>query len=61
MTKYKMVCRHCQSDNVTQVCDARWNLDSQQWEVSDTWNNYYCQECDGETRIDRAETNEVTA
>lgn len=55
MSKYKYVCRHCQSENITQVCDARWDVDKQSWLVSDTWNNYYCHDCDGDARVDKPE------
>lgn len=53
--KYKMICRHCKSENITQTCDAKWDTDKQSWFINDTWNNYYCQECDGEARVDREE------
>jgi hypothetical protein len=59
MTKYKMICKHCQSDNITQVCDTRWNFDKQQWIVSDTWNNFYCHDCDNSTNINKLENIEV--
>jgi hypothetical protein len=61
MNTYKIVCRHCQSEDVTQVCDARWDIEKQAWKISDTWNNYYCHDCDGDARVNRIEiTQEVT-
>lgn len=53
METYKMVCKHCRSDNITQTCDGRWNFERQSWILSDTWNNYYCHECDGEAKVEK--------
>jgi hypothetical protein len=55
MSKCKYVCKHCRSERIYQNCDAKWDVQKQSWFISDTWNNYYCQECDGEARIDKIE------
>lgn len=50
--RVRMVCRHCRSTNVKADAYAEWNEDSQQWEVSATFDKGgYCDDCDGETRI----------
>jgi hypothetical protein len=55
MKAYRMVCKHCKSEGITQTCDARWDFEKQAWLISDTWNNYYCHECDGETKVEKSE------
>jgi ribosomal protein L37AE/L43A len=46
------VCSYCGSENVKADAYAVWNTDTQQWEVSATFDKgAYCDECDGETRI----------
>ena len=49
----KMVCTTCRGINV--MCDAYaiWNLQRQEWELSNTFDKgAYCDDCDGETTID---------
>ena len=47
------VCSHCGSENVKVDAYAVWDAETQQWEVSETFDKgAYCQECDGETRVD---------
>jgi hypothetical protein len=50
--KQVKVCYHCGSGDV--LCDAyaAWDVDSQQWELSSTFDKgAFCNACDGETRI----------
>ena len=52
----KMVCTTCRGINV--MCDAYaiWNLQRQEWELSNTFDKgAYCDDCDGETTIDEEE------
>ncbi len=56
--RIKMVCKECGSDDV--LCDAYavsvWDVDTQQWEVVNTFDKgAYCNECDGETRLEQEE------
>ncbi len=54
--RIKMVCKECGSDDV--LCDAYavWDVDTQQWEVANTFDKgAYCNECDGETRLEQEE------
>ena len=51
--KRKAVCHTCGSVNV--LCDAyaEWNVRKQTWEIANTFDKgAYCNDCDGETRID---------
>ena len=51
--KYHWVCAHCGSKNVS--CDAtvRWSYESQAWEVSDVLDGDYCDDCEGECRVEQ--------
>jgi hypothetical protein len=47
------VCRHCGSENVKADAYAVWDVDAQQWEISETFDKgAFCEPCDGETRIE---------
>jgi len=46
----KMVCSNCGSDDVTRDAVVRWSIQSQQWEVSNVFDNSDCEAC-GETRL----------
>lgn len=47
-----MVCRHCGSLDVTADACARWDADTQAWEMVTTYDNTDCQSCGGETRLE---------
>jgi hypothetical protein len=52
-TKVRMVCSHCGSDDVRADAYAEWDVESQKWEIAQTFEKgAYCNECDGETRIE---------
>lgn len=52
--RVKMVCSHCGSEDVVADAYAKWNVDSQAWQVAQTFDKGgYCSQCDGETRIER--------
>lgn len=57
MTKrVKMVCSTCKSDEV--LCDAyaEWDVDTQKWELQNTFDKgAFCAKCDGETRLEEVE------
>ena len=47
------VCSLCGSENIKADAYAVWDPETQQWELSETFDKgAYCQGCDGETRID---------
>jgi hypothetical protein len=47
------VCSHCRSESIKADACAVWDPETQQWELSETFDKgACCQECDGETRID---------
>lgn len=53
MTRVKMVCRECGSEDVLADAYAEWNVELQQWEVQNVFDKgSFCQQCDGECRID---------
>lgn len=47
-----MVCAHCGSDNVRRDAFAEWDIDNQDWVLSHTFDDAYCEACEGETSID---------
>jgi hypothetical protein len=55
MKKYVCVCKYCGSKNITKSGDARWDIETQSWYLNETWNNWYCHDCDGETSVEKVE------
>jgi hypothetical protein len=45
------ICRHCGSENVSVDATARWNVDTQSWELAGLFDNSDCEDCGGETDI----------
>jgi hypothetical protein len=46
------VCRTCGSDQVRCDAYAAWDVDSQQWEIAETYDKgAWCEGCDGETTL----------
>ena len=53
-----MVCKTCGSEEVSKDATARWNVESQEWELSATYDKpNFCETCEGETSIDEIEIN----
>lgn len=50
--KVKMICSNCGSTNVWKDANARWNETTQKWELLNTFDNDYCEDCDGECSLD---------
>jgi hypothetical protein len=51
--KIRMVCSHCGAEEVFADAYAQWNVESQAWEIVQTFDKgAYCNQCDGETRIE---------
>jgi hypothetical protein len=46
--KYKIVCTTCGGDVVLLDAWAKWNANKQSWEVAQTFDTAFCQNCDGE-------------
>ena len=53
MNKYTYVCTTCGSDQVLLDAWARWTTDTQEWELSSTFDSAYCEKCGGECRIEQ--------
>jgi hypothetical protein len=50
--KVKMVCSHCDSEDVIADAYAEWDVESQVWEIVETFEKgAYCNQCEDETRI----------
>lgn len=50
--RVKMICGHCGGENVQADAYAHWNVETQQWELTNTFDKgAICDDCDGETRI----------
>lgn len=50
--KVKMVCCTCGGENVQRQADAAWCVETQSWELVQTFDEAYCQDCDERTKID---------
>ena len=44
-------CRRCRSKDVLRDAWAAWNEETQRWERSAVFDDAYCVDCDGETRL----------
>lgn len=52
MSKVKMVCEDCGSDDVVADAYASWNVDTQKWEVDSIFDKgSYCNNCDKESYL----------
>ena len=61
MSRVRKVCRLCRSEEVWYDANASWDPENQCWELKNTFDAAYCDECDGETTIvDEAEPEEAT-
>ena len=46
MAKFKIVCRHCGSENVLADAYAAWNVDKQEWELVNAFEDgSVCDDC----------------
>lgn len=54
--KYNYVCAECGSDRILNDAWAYWDVEKQSFEIHSTQDMTYCENCDGECRV-----NEVTA
>jgi uncharacterized OB-fold protein len=53
--KIKMCCSECGSKDVLVEAWASWDEVNQEWELSSTFNQAYCEDCDSETSINEIE------
>lgn len=47
-----MVCRTCGSEDVVRDAWADWDVDAQDWVLSQTFDYAFCNSCEGDTRIE---------
>jgi len=49
--KLRMKCRHCGSEEVFLDAYAEWDFDLQYWKLSNVYEEAWCNQCEGETKI----------
>lgn len=49
--RYKYVCSHCGSDDVTSDALAQWDEAKQEWALIDTLDNTDCNQCEGPANL----------
>lgn len=58
-TKISKHCTECGSTNILADAFARWNESGQYWEIDNVFDDFYCEDCDGEAGVeDREKTSE---
>lgn len=58
MTKVRMVCRTCGSENVLRDAFAEWDVENQSWVLQNVFDDATCDDCGKETRIDEVPIDE---
>lgn len=58
MSKVKMVCRTCGSENVLRDAFAEWDVSKQDWVLQNVFDDAVCDDCGGETRINEVPIDE---
>lgn len=48
----KPVCKHCKSERVSLDAVAKFCVQSQEWELASTYDAAFCEDCEGETRLE---------
>jgi len=46
---FKPVCDHCGSDDITRDAVARWDVDTGEWVMTDTYDDEFCGACEDTT------------
>jgi hypothetical protein len=46
------VCTDCGSDNVMRDAWAIWNMEDQEWDLSQTFDEAFCQNCEGSCKLE---------
>ena len=55
MAKIRKKCGTCGSTDVVQDAWAEWSEEHQQWDLQNTFDNSYCNTCEGECSIEDEE------
>jgi hypothetical protein len=53
--KIKVICSHCKSDNVLRDAWAEWDIDKQEWVLHATYDETFCEDCEGSTSVEEVE------
>jgi hypothetical protein len=48
----KPVCAVCGSENVVADAWAEWDVEKQDWELRSTFDDKFCEDCEGECSVD---------
>ena len=56
----KIVCSHCESDDVRRDAFASWDLESQTWVLAEVYDDGHCNKCEGSARLEEEELEEGT-
>lgn len=49
--KIRKVCKYCGSEDVRADAWAEWDFDKQEWVLAETYDNEYCNSCEGDTKV----------
>lgn len=50
--KQHPICRHCKGENILADAYAEWDEDAGNWSLTTTFDNYICNDCGGECRVE---------
>lgn len=53
--KIKIICEMCKQDTVLKDAWASWNIETQDWELANTFDDNYCSNCECECRGEEME------
>lgn len=53
--RIKLVCNTCGGDDITFDASARWNVETQEYEMTGLYDNKDCQDCGGECHTEAVE------
>ena len=51
MSKIKKVCHDCGSEDVHRDAWAEWDFETQEWVLSDVYDDAYCNTCETDTKL----------
>lgn len=56
--RVQVVCGCCRSVNVMRDAWAEWNVEVQKWDLGNVFDNGFCNDCDGESRLEMVEVDQ---